>query len=201
MHQPQEQKIDGTFLQYVFDNADHNINTIDGRNTFHAMGGIEIATPLNLVKSNECIAKLKNIPSSHFIGQFGAVDIKCFKKRPHSGWENVTISNLNILHPIKINPTISATDVLWIFGRKIHPEYFIGWNGFMEKRTSHLNYERSKVIFLPFVNAILSNYDTIYTVLLEADARRQAAGQNRTFVTFDQPLYYKAREILECCEE
>lgn len=34
---------------------------------------------------------------------------------------------------------------------------------------------------------------------MEADSKRKV-GQNRIFVTFDQPLYYKAREILECCE-
>lgn len=44
---PQDNKLDGTFLQYIFDNADHKINTIDGRNIFHSMGGIEVATPLN----------------------------------------------------------------------------------------------------------------------------------------------------------
>ena len=28
------------FAQFVFDNADFNINTIDGKNTFHSMGGV-----------------------------------------------------------------------------------------------------------------------------------------------------------------
>lgn len=28
------------FCQYVFDNADHNVNTVDGLNTFHVMGRI-----------------------------------------------------------------------------------------------------------------------------------------------------------------
>lgn len=32
-------------VQYVFDNADFNVSTIDGHNTFHQMGGIECLTP------------------------------------------------------------------------------------------------------------------------------------------------------------
>ncbi|KAF2893226.1 hypothetical protein ILUMI_12945 [Ignelater luminosus] len=35
----------GTFVQFVHDNADFNIDTIDGKGMFHYMGTIEIATP------------------------------------------------------------------------------------------------------------------------------------------------------------
>lgn len=35
----------GTFVQFVHDNADFNINTIDGRGTFHYLGSIQIVTP------------------------------------------------------------------------------------------------------------------------------------------------------------
>ena len=32
---------EGTFVQYVADNVDHNIRTLDGHNTFHGMAMIE----------------------------------------------------------------------------------------------------------------------------------------------------------------
>uniref|UniRef100_A0A6P7H5E5 Uncharacterized protein LOC114347235 n=1 Tax=Diabrotica virgifera virgifera TaxID=50390 RepID=A0A6P7H5E5_DIAVI len=201
LEHPQENKNDGTFLQYVYDNADHNINTIDGRNTFHSMGGIEIASPLTLVQSKDNVKKLKIIPSSFTIGQFGHVDIKYFKKPANTGWQSVFIENLSDVYPIEMNVTLSHEDFLWICGRKNHPDYFIGWHGFMEQITEHLNYSRSKINFLPFVNAPPSNYDIIYTVLLDAQLRCKAQDQLHTFVTFDQPLYYKSREILECCNE
>lgn len=201
LENPQEKVYDGTFLQYVFDNADHNINTIDGRNTFHSMGGIEIETPLTLVQRKEPIKKLKNIPSSIKTGKFGHVAIKYFKKQLNSGWNCVSVENLSNLYPISMSPALTSKDFLWICGRKNHPDYFIGWHGFMEHITKELSYSRSKINFLPFVNAPPSNYDTVYTVLLEADSRRRASGQNHTFVTFDQPLYYKAREIVESCKE
>ena len=33
------------FVQYVADNVDHNIKTLDGNNTFHGMGMIAAITP------------------------------------------------------------------------------------------------------------------------------------------------------------
>lgn len=42
----------GAFTQMVFDNADINVRTLDGRNTFHAMGGIICASPHDSVKKN-----------------------------------------------------------------------------------------------------------------------------------------------------
>ena len=37
----------GTFSQHVADNVDHNLCTLDGKNTFHGMGIIRIATTKN----------------------------------------------------------------------------------------------------------------------------------------------------------
>ncbi len=35
----------GSFIQYVADNVDHNIRTLDGHGTFHGMGIIAAITP------------------------------------------------------------------------------------------------------------------------------------------------------------
>ncbi len=37
--------VDGQCLQYVADNVDHNITTLDGRGIVHGMGIISIVTP------------------------------------------------------------------------------------------------------------------------------------------------------------
>lgn len=44
-----------TFSQFVFDNADVNVDTLDGSNTFHAMGGIQCtnASPLQTLLLQE----------------------------------------------------------------------------------------------------------------------------------------------------
>ena len=47
----------GQFVQYVADNVDHNIHTIDGKYTFHGMCLIAAVTPS--VRSHRGIPRLK----------------------------------------------------------------------------------------------------------------------------------------------
>ena len=48
-----------SYVKFIFDNADHNTNTIDGLNTFHVMGEIMCVTPSSAVSSDKMIEKLK----------------------------------------------------------------------------------------------------------------------------------------------
>lgn len=63
-----------------------------------------------------------------------------------------------------------------------------------------IEFSRSKISFLPFVHQPASNYNTIYTTLLCAleNAKRY---NHKVCITFDQPLYAKAREIVSAAPE
>lgn len=37
---PPNKIVEDTIIQFVFDNTDHNMNTLDSRETFHLLGGI-----------------------------------------------------------------------------------------------------------------------------------------------------------------
>lgn len=62
--------------------------------------------------------------------------------------------------------------------------------------TSNEPYAQSRIVYLPFLNNPPSDYDTIYTVLSLAVERISNKKRKTAFVTFDQPLYWKAKEIL-----
>ncbi|GFV62593.1 hypothetical protein TNCV_2528181 [Trichonephila clavipes] len=49
----------GSFAQFVHDNADSNINTIDDKGTFHYMGSIEIIAPADSIQPQRPIKRLK----------------------------------------------------------------------------------------------------------------------------------------------
>ena len=49
--------VEGSFIQYVADNVDHNVCTIDGHGTFHGMGMIAAITPK--LKLSQAIPKVK----------------------------------------------------------------------------------------------------------------------------------------------
>ena len=51
------------FTQMVFDNADHNIATLTGHDTFHSMGGIACVTPPGEHQQN-VIRRAINVPSA-----------------------------------------------------------------------------------------------------------------------------------------
>ena len=42
---PPSQKINSAFVQFIFDNTDHNVGTLDGHETFHCLGGVAVYTP------------------------------------------------------------------------------------------------------------------------------------------------------------
>lgn len=66
----------------------------------------------------------------------------------------------------------------------------------MEQATKDTNYAKSKILTLPFINAPPTDYSTIYTSLLFAVSKSNSCNQATTIVSFDQPLYWKARDIV-----
>lgn len=186
-----------SFSQFVFDNADHNVNTIDGLHTFHAMGGIECVTPASAVSCDFKVPKLKAIPPRDTLGSYGTLPLKVFHGYKKAGLGNVPITDLDLMNPnFSYDFDMSSTDLLWIYNHKVRSIDVKGWNGFMENLTQDLPYTRSRILYLPCLNHPPSNYDTIYTVLSLAAERIENKKQKVAIVTFDQPLYWKANEIL-----
>ena len=63
VNDPENHKLSNdAYVQFIFDNTDHNTNTIDGLNTFHAMGRIMSVTPSSAVSSDKMIEKLIKFP-------------------------------------------------------------------------------------------------------------------------------------------
>lgn len=52
---------DNAFMQFVFDNADFNIDTLDGIGTFHTMGGIIAVTPATSVGPDQNIQRVQRV--------------------------------------------------------------------------------------------------------------------------------------------
>jgi hypothetical protein len=67
----------------------------------------------------------------------------------------------------------------------------------MEQVTSGLGFDPSRIIFLSFIRAPPTDYDTVFTSLFETGERNKGHSQKTCFVTFHQPLFLKARNIVE----
>ncbi|GBN04668.1 hypothetical protein AVEN_31092-1 [Araneus ventricosus] len=77
-----------------------------------------------------------------------------------------------------------------------------GWNGYIERLScNNMDFSISRILFLPFIPQPASVYNTIYTTLLCALENAKCYGHDICIVTFDQPLYIKAREIVAAAPE
>jgi hypothetical protein len=75
------------------------------------------------------------------------------------------------------------------------------WTGFMQTAVRSENHHKTRVEILPFINLDPSNPSTIYTALSFAKKEYDLHGINTCFVTFDQPLYIKAAEIVAASKD
>lgn len=87
--------------------------------------------------------------------------------------------------------------MLWLYGKWKNLSPLPGWNGYLQQLTkNNQNFSTSQVIFLPFIDHPASNLDTIYTTLHSAINIAKSHQQKTCIITFDQPLYSKAREMV-----
>lgn len=194
-------QIDSTaFHQFVHDNADFNTCTLDGYNTFHAMGGIHLITPRNAIAPDQRIVRVKKTLPAQLVGEMGAVSLKHFEKAGSPGLKDIKIEDLKKLFvsPDTIIPSLA--DLIWLYGKWKDVPGIPGWSGFMEQTTSGLPCDTTFVACLPFINVPPSDYNTIYTALLTSVEQCKSMNQQATVNTFDQPLYLKARFIVACLQ-
>ncbi|GBO01822.1 hypothetical protein AVEN_47716-1 [Araneus ventricosus] len=64
-----------------------------------------------------------------------------------------------------------------------------------------MEFSISRILFLPFIPQPASDYSTVYSTLLCALENEERYGHDACTVTFDQPLYTKAREIVAAAPE
>lgn len=184
------------FSQFVFDNADFNVNTLNGHGTFHAMGGIHCVTPFDAINRDQAIPRIPKKLSATALGNFGTVPLISYGKPKLNDLQTLLVADIDRIRPIshKILPTTS--DLMWLYTKWSCTHDIPGWNGFMEEVTTDKHFAKSKILCLPFINAPPSDYDTIYTALLSAVEKCKTVNQNACIVTFDLPLYMKAHDIV-----
>ncbi|KAE9525653.1 hypothetical protein AGLY_014180, partial [Aphis glycines] len=163
----------GIFVQYAADNADINVYTIDGHNTLHIMAK-DFAEKAHIpiqIYQNDGVVGYSKITAQSF------------------AYENTMISLLRKI------------DMVWLYG-KWNNLSLPGWNGYIEHLpNNNMDFSLSKILFLPFVHQPASNYNTIYTTLLCALENAKNYGHDVCVITFDQPLYTKAQEIVSAAPE
>ena len=172
IHHPQEPIPSDTFCQYIFDNADFNVSTLDGWNTFHSMGGIKCVIPTHALLPSMKVERLKSAPSQEEVGQLGVLELQAFEGRGTNALQQITVEDLSMLKPIPsdiFTPTLQ--DILWMSGKWLQevepiPEVptIPEWKGFMKLVSKVINKETTSVTFLSFINSPPNEYSTVHSV-------------------------------------
>ena len=172
------------FVQYVADNVDHNIRTLDGLGTFHGMGMIATITPG--ISSKRTIPRMNSLD----VAAVGRVDVRYFRDERH----NLTTLTYQRLENLQVQNRNDNLDVLWkssvLFGAP-RP----AWSGMMQFVHNGDHPGKSSVMFLPMIDLNPADSTCIFSTLTYIcdHARRHNV---TPIITFDQPLWWKALGIV-----
>ena len=168
------------FVQFIADNVDHNIGTIDGLNTFHGMGIIAAITPKQ--EHRHIIPRIKT--TSEDIIAVGKIDIKFYKQQTNQ-MELMIFQKLSTMD--EFEDPLDELNFLIKVARPLKPE-LPSWSGIMQLVQTGAFPGRSSVMFMPMIDMNPSDMSCIYSTL-NFVARQARALTTTPVVTFDQPLY------------
>lgn len=183
----------GSFSQWVADNVDHNIVTIDGHNTFHGMGIImctsgEFGNASFLL--TEKIKRLKNRLPANEISRKAKIPLHFIQSPSATTMNKIKFERLTD-EPIQTN----MLDVLWscsrLFGQP-HP----GWLGFMQTVVVGENPGKTVTSFLPMIDLNPTSHSCVYTTLKFVCEEARRLNVATPIITFDQCLWIKAMEVI-----
>ena len=174
-----------TTVLFAADNVDHNILTIDGKGTFHGMGMIASVTPQQ--KATRVITR--QISSDLNIAECTKFDIVEYRFAKHA------CRNMKFQGLPKFQDSDREVDILWELSFSFKQES-PNWQGMMH--TLHRENDhpgQSSVVFLPMID-MYSGDKTCILSTLEFLCKLASKHHVTPIITFDQPLYWKAAEII-----
>jgi 5'-3' exonuclease len=171
-------------LQFVADNVDHNINTIDGNNTFHGMGIISCLSPG--LKKNPLRIQRLDVTTDDLIAS-GHINLFYFNAEKQKKFTQLKLQELRPLKSMNFSWKIDILrNVVWPL-RSPMPS----WSGMMQMVLEGDTQGVSDITFLPMIDLNPSDLNCIFSTLMFVS--KEASRYNRTtIITFDQPLYWKA---------
>ena len=133
----------GHFVQYVADNVDHNVRTIDGMKTFHGMGMIAATT--SSTESTQRVPRV--IVIAEYITAIGNVNIT--PSMPTcDGMQSLCCEEL---HNIQKDDPTSKLDDLWKLSLSLRSPR-PAWSGMMQMEHTGDHPGQSSVLFLPMID-------------------------------------------------
>ena len=178
-------------MQFVADNVDHDICTLDSRNTFHGMGMIAAVTP-TIHQTKKPVPRCKVL--SDELVNCAKVPVHCHKLN-NNVLAKINFEKLAVCHA---QDTVANLDILWLsswYLKQPRP----GWNGTMQSVVIGDTSGKASVVFLPMIDLSPNDDSCLFSTLSFICTQASRHGITPV-VTFDQPLWWKSMQIISAAD-
>jgi len=173
------------FTQWVGDNVDHNVASIDGRGSFHGMGLIAVTSLTGTNKMalrQAAIKRLSRVSAKASVRSLG-LPIQEYTKPGKSSLSLVVIKELRQLKsPVNFS-LASKLDLIWM-SRSLHFSRH-SWSALMQHVSTGEHNGKSNVMFLPIVDLNPSDGNCIYSTLCFIVSQAKLLNVHTPCITFD----------------
>ena len=187
------------FTQFVADNVDHNIVTLDGKGTFHGMGIISCSIKTDAAQDHK-VKRIAKMMTKEDIPKENNVKICWYDKPDITALSKKTFTSINQLKCQLTDFHQLNIDILWHSASVLkrnnieHPRP--NWSGFMHLVTHGTDSPHASAItMLPIIDLNPGDLSCIYSTLLFVQKQSKQINMITPCITFDQPLWIKAVEI------
>ena len=191
----------GSFSQWVAGNVNHNLASIDDCGSFHGMGVMVISTPTKnstgCVASQNAIKKIKTVRSKELIANKG-IPIKFYQAGLKSALSSFVMRPTVELQIPYTLPGKMISDDIWHYIAAFNDLFPSrpSWSGFMQSLSTDRDVCKSEPLFLPLIDLKSTDETCIYSTLSFVQDQAKKLNIITPCITFDQPLWLKAVEIV-----
>jgi hypothetical protein len=196
---PQQDAFPSAFTQWVGDNVDHNIRTLDGLGTFHGMGVIAVSTaatrPSAVRDVPVVIPRLKHRLPASALNVNRGIPIKLYTGDSKVGL-HVTMKPVCQLQQPIVLPPLLTVGLVW------HMSAFVeklgntrpNWSGYMQTVCEGDHSPPADIEMLQLIDMHPTDKSCIFSTLMHVCEQGRKLNVTPS-ITFDQPLWLKACAI------
>ena len=183
---------DGGFIQFAADNINLLEDTPDGKGTFNATCMAAFQTNSGSVNEQAITLQrpkcLKTVPVE-------MIEIQKTKK-PHKPDQPDNFGkDIDTSKVVPVDRGFHKNDLIWLVKRSQNPANTPEWTDY-NRTIDKSDQSITTVGFMPILNAPITAYDTIHSVMKLCQAMMEAMARKYTVITFDEAVFFKAMELI-----
>ena len=186
------------FVTFVYDNSDHNPETLSGISV-HCTNGIIVQRPSNSSSFPSRPAVLEEVRSRKRsfqpLYQTDKKPLPIQKKVVPPPLQAVEVNNNALCEAIS-----KKSDFVWVTSRfqavQFNQDQMVpSWTGFFQSSSDPCE-DISKVVYLPSIAESPTKMSTVQEILLQVKAKAEAIGLDETDLVLDHAIYKPALEVI-----